>query len=139
MFRYAWPRFVAAIARYPSSSAVRHLHRPSQEQAMLTESELSEFRSAVRRFVDEEITPRFFEHETNETFPHDVLKMIRENGYTGLRLPVAHGGQAISFREYCVVLEEFGRNGPALYLWINDGVRSEELRVGKWCGSKVEC
>jgi len=97
---------------------------------MPTESELSEFRSAVRRFVDEEIAPRFFEHETNETFPHDVLQLIRENGYTGLRLPAEHGGQAIGFREYCIVLEEFARTGPALYLWINDGLGLTLARKG---------
>ena len=97
---------------------------------MTNESGLHEFRNHVRRFVDQEIGPRLFAHETEETFPADVLALIREGGYTGLRLPTEYGGKGLSFREYCIVIEEFGRTGPALYLWVNDSVGLTLARRG---------
>jgi acyl-CoA dehydrogenase len=95
-----------------------------------TESELDEFRSVVREFVDEQIAPRLFEHESKGTFPHDVLALIRDAGYTGIRLPPEYGGKGLSFQQYCVVVEEFARTGPALYLWINDSVGLTLVRRG---------
>jgi acyl-CoA dehydrogenase len=96
----------------------------------LTDGDLDEFRVAVRRFVDDEISPRLSRHETEETFPSDVLALIREAGYTGIRIPTEYGGKGLNFREYCVVLEEFARTGPALYLWVNDGVGMTIARRG---------
>lgn len=89
---------------------------------MMVENELAEFRAEVRRFVDGTLAPRLLEHETNETFPTDVLQLIRDAGYTGMRLSPEYGGKGLTFSQYCVALEEFARTGPSLYLWINDSV-----------------
>ena len=75
-------------------------------------SEQEEFRSILRRFLDEKSPPatvrRLMETETgwDRSAWHDLNQQL---GLTAIHIPEAYGGQGFSFIELGIVLEEMGR------------------------------
>jgi len=74
--------------------------------------EQEEFRSVLRRFLDEKSpTSEVFRlMETSEGRDPAVWKqMAEELGLQGIRIPEAYGGHGFGFLELCIALEEMGR------------------------------
>ncbi len=72
--------------------------------------EHEEFRTAVRRFVENELHPHASEWEEARWFPNDVFKRMAELGYLGLKFPPQYGGDGDLIAD-AVLTEELARCG----------------------------
>ncbi|MEQ9587350.1 MAG: acyl-CoA dehydrogenase family protein [Parvibaculaceae bacterium] len=68
-----------------------------------------EFRAAVSRFAQEKLKSLEDAFTENEQLSTSSKTTLSEGGYFGCTLPEAYGGSALSFEEYCIVLEEFSK------------------------------
>jgi alkylation response protein AidB-like acyl-CoA dehydrogenase len=74
--------------------------------------EQDEFRSVLRRFLDEKVTPAEVRRMLAAPAGHDPAlwkQMAAELGLQGIHLPESVGGQGFGFLELGIVLEEMGR------------------------------
>jgi acyl-CoA dehydrogenase len=112
--------------------------------------EIKMIREQTRRFVDREIIPREMEIEDADEIPGDIVAMLREMGYFGIKIPTEYGGLGLGLTAYCVVQQELGRTHPAVNLIIsgnnsigamgivNDGTEEQKqkylprLASGEW-------
>src|ERR1700723_499333 len=75
-------------------------------------SEQEEFRSVLRRFMEDRSPPTVVRRlmETETGWDRAAWREINETlGLTGIHIPEAYGGQGFSFVELGIVLEEMGR------------------------------
>ncbi|MDF1832754.1 MAG: acyl-CoA dehydrogenase family protein, partial [Porticoccaceae bacterium] len=74
--------------------------------------EQEEFRSIVRRFIDDK-SPRTEVRklmDSEQGYDPAVWQQLSEElGLPGIHIPEAYGGQGFGFVELCIVLEEMGR------------------------------
>jgi acyl-CoA dehydrogenase len=73
--------------------------------------ELEEFRTVVRRFVENELRPHATAWEEAEWFPDDVFATLAAQGYLGLKYPEEYGGSAGGYLADAVFTEELSRCG----------------------------
>lgn len=59
-----------------------------------------------RALADYELRPRAAEWDERAEFPEDQFQKLREEGLTGLTVPVEYGGQGLGTFEACLALEE---------------------------------
>lgn len=97
---------------------------------MTTMNDTSELRQSVRRFVDEAVAPLLAQAEAQGQMSPELLNVIAAQGFTGMRIDEAWGGQGLSFAEYCAVLEQFARLGPSLHFWLVDSLGMTLQRLG---------
>ncbi|HEX2086225.1 MAG TPA: acyl-CoA dehydrogenase family protein [Solirubrobacteraceae bacterium] len=71
--------------------------------------ELEEFRSVVRRFVENELAPYAAEWEEAKWFPNEVFGTLAEQGYLGLKYPAEYGGSDGGYLADAVLTEELAR------------------------------
>lgn len=71
--------------------------------------EIEEMRGALRRFASERLEPLARRMDETDQLPEEVIPLLAQGGYLGMRLPVANGGMACGLEEYCLVLEELSR------------------------------
>src|SRR5580693_6507209 len=74
--------------------------------------EQDEFRSVLRRFLQEKSPPSVVRRqmETEAGWDRDEWRAINDQlGLTGVHIPEAYGGQGFGFVELGIVLEEMGR------------------------------
>ncbi len=67
------------------------------------------FRAAVRRFVEEEITPHVDEWEERQQIPRDLFRQLGALGFLGVEYPVEYGGGGADFWMTVVLAEELAR------------------------------
>ena len=75
-------------------------------------SEQEEFRSVLRRFLEEKSPPTVVRRlmETEAGWDREGWRELNEQlGLTGVHIPEAYGGQGFGFVELGIVLEEMGR------------------------------
>jgi acyl-CoA dehydrogenase len=82
--------------------------------------EFKELRASVRRFTERELEPWALEVDRTGEIPAGLIETLRRGGYLGMRLPEEYGGGAVSFAQYCLVLEEFSRS-HRIFTLIADG------------------
>jgi len=90
----------------------------------------SELRASVRRFVDQEVAPLLHMAEAAGSMSETLLTLLKRHGYNGMRIAEEWGGKALSFAEFCAVLEEFARLGPSLHFWLVDSLGLTLQRLG---------
>ncbi|MFY9487370.1 MAG: acyl-CoA dehydrogenase family protein [Solirubrobacterales bacterium] len=98
-----------------------HVHGPTPP---FTE-ELEEFRSVVRRWVLDNLTPHADEWEESKHFPDEVFKTVGAQGYLGLKFEEKYGGSDDGYLADAVLLEELtacGSGGVAAGLWAHAGI-----------------
>src|SRR3984957_16156108 len=74
--------------------------------------EQDEFRSVLRRFLQEKSPPTAVRRwmETEAGWDRDEWRSLNDQlGLTGVHIPEAYGGQGFGFVELGIVLEEMGR------------------------------
>ena len=76
--------------------------------------EQEDFRKAVARFVDAEVTPQADAIDERAEFPTALFRRVGELGYLGLRYPEAYGGAGADMVTYCVLAEELARGSLSL-------------------------
>lgn len=67
------------------------------------------FRSAVRRFVEEEIVPNVDEWEEQGEIPRSLFRQLGELGFLGVEYPPEYGGGGADFWMTVVLAEEMAR------------------------------
>ena len=67
------------------------------------------FRSAVRRFVEEEIVPNVDEWEERGEIPRSLFRKLGELGFLGVEYPPEYGGGGADFWMTVVLAEEMAR------------------------------
>ncbi|MGH7391341.1 MAG: acyl-CoA dehydrogenase family protein [Candidatus Rokuibacteriota bacterium] len=77
-------------------------------------AEQEEFRRAVARFVDAEVTPQAQAIDEAATFPKALFKRLGELGWLGLRYPERYGGADAEMATYCLFAEELARGSMSL-------------------------
>ena len=71
--------------------------------------EQAAFRSSVRAFVDDTVTPYALQNDREERFPDEAFVGLRKNGYLGLTIPEDYGGGGADPLSYVLMIEELGR------------------------------
>ena len=77
--------------------------------AITLRPDLEEMRASLRKFATEQLEPLARRIDETDELPPEVIPLLAEAGYLGMRLPVANGGMAVGLATYCLVLEEFSR------------------------------
>jgi acyl-CoA dehydrogenase len=87
----------------------------------------NELRASARTFVKRYLIPREQEVEESGEVPVEIVELMRDAGFFGMRLPEAYGGMALSFGQYASVVKEFGRTSWAFFGVFDDnnGMGSE--------------
>jgi acyl-CoA dehydrogenase len=85
----------------------------------IEDAEHREFRSTVRRFVAQEITPHHGQWERDGQVPKALWRRAGELGLLCLTVPEQYGGAGVDFSYSAIVVEEMARagaSGPLFYL-----------------------
>lgn len=77
--------------------------------SMTYSPELEEMRGSLRKFCTERLEPLAREIDSTDKIPPEVLPLLAEGGYLGMRLPASCGGMDANLSTYCLVLEEMSR------------------------------
>ena len=80
-------------------------------QRRLFSSDHEEFRSAIRRFIEREVTPRVPEWEEAGMVPREAWLKAGEMGMLCPDVPEAYGGPGADFLYNAIVHEELARGG----------------------------
>ncbi len=73
----------------------------TEEQRMIKE--------LAAKIADEKIAPVAREYDENETFPHDIVKILAESDLFGVYIPEEYGGLGGGVLEMALVVEELSR------------------------------
>ncbi len=77
---------------------------------MKLEPEHELLRDTLRKFTMNELDPWSEVIEEKGEVPSEVVDLLAQNGYLGMRLDPEFGGAGLSIFPYCLVLEEFSRS-----------------------------
>jgi alkylation response protein AidB-like acyl-CoA dehydrogenase len=76
-------------------------------------------RKMARDFAAKSLAPIAEEVDKSDTFPHQVVEMMAEMGFMGLKIPEAYGGCGLDTRSYVCVLEEIAKKNAAATTFIS--------------------
>lgn len=85
---------------------------PGRDMPPFTE-EHDELRTAIRGFVERELTPHVDEWEKAKWFPNEVFEKLAAQGYLGLKYPTELSGEGGDHLHAAVLVEELSRTGSA--------------------------
>ena len=71
--------------------------------------EQKQFKESVRRLAEECVEPRAKEIDQKGEFPWDIFELFKKQGYLGLSIPEAYGGQTSEHIYVCLAIEEVAR------------------------------
>ena len=72
-----------------------------------------ELRASIRGFVERELTPNVEQWEAEKWFPNDVFHKLAANGFLGLKVDEAYGGEGGDYLHGAILCEELSRTGSA--------------------------
>ena len=72
-------------------------------------SEAVALQARARAFANEIVRPRAAEIDATEQYPWDIVKALTAEGFVGMTIPVAYGGQGRSFLDAVLVIEEMAK------------------------------
>lgn len=82
----------------------------SEDQAMI--------RDTVRDFAQRHIAPTVIERDNNKQFPHDLVKMLADQGLLGIYHDEKYGGAGFDTVSFCLAIEEIARWDASLALTV---------------------
>ena len=71
--------------------------------------EQKRFKESVRRLADQKVEPRAKEIDQKGEFAWDIFELFKKQGYFGLCIPEAYGGQTSEHIYVCIAIEEVAR------------------------------
>lgn len=92
----------------------------------------ADHRAAVREFCEAEVAPHVDEHESNGTFPREVVERVGEAGFIGVQYPAEYGGGGLDYRSYAVGMEELSRCWKLVGGAVNIGVALAGYPIATW-------
>lgn len=73
-----------------------------------------------RQFAETEFTSEMLEElDTTGEFNWDIHRLMGANGFMGVKIPTAYGGQGADSLTYALMIEEFARVSPVLSIYAN--------------------
>lgn len=73
-----------------------------------------------RQFAEAEFTDEILEKlDTTGEFNWDIHRLMGANGFMGVKIPTAYGGQGADNLTYALMVEEFARVSPVLSIYAN--------------------
>lgn len=82
----------------------------SEDQTMI--------RDSVRDFAERHIAPDVIKRDTNKEFPHDIVKMLADQGLLGIYHDEEYGGSGFDTVSFCLAIEEIARWDASLALTV---------------------
>lgn len=76
-------------------------------------------RDSIRRFMKAEVAPHVRRHESERSFPFELMPRLAEFGYLGGTLPEALGGHDIDRPTWAMMMEELGYHWLSLRTLVN--------------------
>lgn len=76
-------------------------------------------RETVRRFVDEDVTPKMVDAYEKGYFPQEFIERSAELGLLGITLPEQYGGSAANYVTYGLVCQELERGDSGLRSFVS--------------------
>ncbi|REL24061.1 acyl-CoA dehydrogenase [Rhodohalobacter sp. SW132] len=84
--------------------------------------ELSEdqqmIRDSVRDFAERHIAPDVMDRDHNKSFPHEIVKMLADQGLLGIYHDEKYGGAGFDTVSFCLAIEEIARWDASLALTV---------------------
>lgn len=78
-----------------------------------TQSERDMLRDAIRRFMRSQVAPVVAKHDSEKTFPFEILQGLAQFGYIGGQLAEEDGGMGLDKLTWAMMMEEAG------YTWLS--------------------
>lgn len=75
-------------------------------------------RDAAREFAERHVAPDVIERDMSKKFPHDLVKLLAEQGLMGIYHSEEYGGGGFDTVSFCLVIEEIARWDASLALTI---------------------
>jgi len=75
-------------------------------------------REMAREFADKSVGPVAMEIDSTDEFPEDLVNIMVEMGFLGLKIPEEYGGVGLDMRSYVSVMEEVARRSAAATIYI---------------------
>lgn len=92
------------------------------EKAQTLSFDLSEdqqmIRDSVRDFVERHVAPNVIERDSSKKFPHDIVKMLGDQGLLGIYHEEKYGGAGFDTVSFCLAIEEIARWDASLALTV---------------------
>lgn len=93
------------------------LERTNNISFELTEDHLM-IRDSVRDFMERHVAPNVIERDAKKEFPHDIVKMLADQGLLGIYHEEKYGGAGFDTISFCLALEEIARWDASLALTV---------------------
>lgn len=75
-------------------------------------------RDSVREFVERHVAPTVIERDAKKEFPHEIVKMLADQGLLGIYHEEKYGGAGFDTISFCLALEEIARWDASLALTV---------------------
>jgi len=75
-------------------------------------------RDSVRDFVERHVAPTVIERDAKKEFPHEIVKMLADQGLLGIYHDEKYGGAGFDTISFCLALEEIARWDASLALTV---------------------
>ena len=75
-------------------------------------------RDSVKDFVERHVAPTVIERDTSKKFPHEIVKMLADQGLLGIYHDEKYGGAGFDTISFCLALEEIARWDASLALTV---------------------
>ncbi len=78
--------------------------------------ENEQVRELARNFAQTEIKPVVMKFDEAQEFPLELMRKLGSLGFLGITVPEMYGGAALSYVDYCSIVEEISRVDPSIGL-----------------------
>ncbi len=85
------------------------MNRPRTSDASQTTSSKTGLKERARKLAQEVIAPRAAEIDREERYPWENIEALTQQGFMGMTIPRAYGGQGASYLDAVTVIEEMAK------------------------------
>lgn len=71
--------------------------------------EYVEIKDTIHRLAQDKIKPLAPQIDEREEYPHEVLKLLSDQGFIGANMPEQYGGAGLDLLSFCTIVEEIAR------------------------------
>jgi alkylation response protein AidB-like acyl-CoA dehydrogenase len=88
-------------------------------------------REAARAFADAELGDRIAPFDARHEFPHEIVAKLGPLGFMGVLVPEGHGGAALDYVSYALIVEELCRGDASvgITMWAHNSLCTNHLTL----------